>query len=288
VKHGAVLDFEFSAAVDLGGNGAEGKGRREMHPDLEKLIMLQAHDVEAKRLRDEMAALPKHVASLESKEKATEGQRAVVVDLIAKEEALRRRQESDVKDHQAKIARIRKQMDLATTTVQVTAFEHEIAFAQAEISKVEDAEIESMERSEGLESQRRLADEALVDATATLERERVRATETIALDKTLLADVEEKRKAERAEIGEAALSIYDRIAKAKGTAVAEALNQQCMACQMMLRPQRWNDLRDRNNEETMMTCESCGRLLYYDPARDSPQRKTVPVESIAASIIRSL
>ena len=288
MRYGAVLDFEFSAVVDLGGNGAERKERREMHPDLEKLIVLQAHNLEAKRLRDEMVALPKHVAALETKAKATEGQRAVIVDLIAKEEALRRRQESDVKDHQAKIARIRKQMDMATTTVQVTAFEHEIAFAQAEISKLEDAEIESMERSEGLESQRSLADEALADATATLERERVRATETIAQDKILLADVEEKRKAERAEIDESALSTYDRIAKAKGTAVAEALNQKCMACQMMLRPQRWNDLRDRNNEETMMTCESCGRLLYYDPARDSPQRKTVPVESIAASIIRSL
>jgi predicted nucleic acid-binding Zn-ribbon protein len=259
-----------------------------MHPDLEKLIVLQGHDVESKRLRDEMAALPKQVAVLETKAKAIDGQRAVIVDLIAKEEALRRRQESDVKDHQAKIARIRKQMDMATTTVQVTAFEHEIGFAQAEIGRLEDAEIESMERNEGLESQKQLADQALADATATLERERVRATEAVAQDRTLLAAVEEKRKTERAEIGETALSTYDRIAKAKGTAVAEALNQKCTACQMMVRPQRWNDLRDRDNEETMMTCESCGRLLYYDPARDSPERKTVPVESIAASIIRSL
>jgi uncharacterized protein len=259
-----------------------------MHPDLEKLIVLQGHDVESKRLRDEMAALPKQVAVLETKAKAIDGQRAVIVDLIAKEEVLRRRQESDVKDHQAKIARIRKQMDMATTTVQVTAFEHEIGFAQAEIGRLEDAEIESMERSEGLESQKQLADQALADATAILERERVRATEAIAQDKTLLAAVEEKRKTERAEIGETALSTYDRIAKAKGTAVAEALSQKCTACQMMVRPQRWNDLRDRDNEETMMTCESCGRLLYYDPARDSPERKTVPVESIAASIIRSL
>src|SRR5271156_4249921 len=146
-----------------------------MHPDLEKLIALQAHDVEAKRLRDEIVALPKHVVALETKAKATSGQRAVIVDLLAKEEALRRRQESDVKDHQTKIARVRKQMDLATTTVQVTAFEHEIAFAQAEIGRLEDAEIESMERSEGLESQKRLADEAFGDATATLEREKMRA-----------------------------------------------------------------------------------------------------------------
>jgi uncharacterized protein len=259
-----------------------------MHPDLEKMIVLQTHDVEAKRLRDEMVALPKHVAALETKAKATQGQRAVIANLIAKEETLRRSQESDVKDFQAKILKLRKNMDMATTTVQVTAFEHEIAFAQGEIGRLEDAEIESMERSEGFESQKKLADEAVTDATATLERERVRAAETVAQDKTLLAAVEEKRKAVRAEIGEAALSTYDRIAKAKGTAVAEALNQKCMACQMMVRPQRWNDLRDRGNDETMMTLESCGRLLYYDPARDSPQRKTVPVESIAASIIRSL
>jgi predicted nucleic acid-binding Zn-ribbon protein len=259
-----------------------------MHPDLEKLIVLQGHDIEAKRLRDEIAALPKHVAALEAKAKATQGQRAVIVDLIAKEEALRRRQESDVKDHQAKIDRVRKHMDLATTTTQVTAFEHEIAFAQAEISRIEDTELESMERSEGLEAQKVLADEAVTNATATLDRERIRAADTIAQDKTLLAAVEEKRNAERAGIGESALANYDRIAKAKGTAVAEALNQKCMACQMMVRPQRWNDLRDRGNDETMMSCESCGRLLYYDPARDAPQRKTVPVESIAASIIRSL
>jgi predicted nucleic acid-binding Zn-ribbon protein len=259
-----------------------------MHPDLEKLIVLQGHDVEAKRLRDEMTALPKHVSSLETKSKAVAGQRAVIVDLLAKEETLRRRQESDVKDQKAKIERTRKHLDLATTTVQVTAFEHEIAFAQAEISRLEDAEIESMERSEGFDAQKQLADEAVTDATATLERERLRAADTIAQDKVALAATEEKRKAVRAEIGEAALSTYDRIAKAKGTAVAEALNQKCMACQMMVRPQRWNDLRDRSNDETMMTCESCGRLLYYDPARDAPQRKTVPVESIAASIIRSL
>jgi uncharacterized protein len=259
-----------------------------MHPDLEKLIVLQGHDVEAKRLRDEMATLPKQVAALEAKAKATQGQRSVILDLIAKEEALRRRQESDVKDQQVKIGRLRKNMDLATTTVQVTAFEHEIAFAQAEVSRLEDAEIESMERTEGFEAQRQLANEAVTEADATLERERVRAAETIAQDKTLLAAVEEKRKSVRAEIEESALSTYDRISKAKGTAVAEALNQKCMACQMMVRPQRWNDLRDRSNDETMMTCESCGRLLYYDPARDAPQRKTVPVESIAASIIRSL
>lgn len=259
-----------------------------MHKDLERLIVLQRLDVEAKRLKDEVVALPKMVAALAAKLEALKGQRAVVVDLIAKEAALARRQESDIADLRVKIAKVKKQLDLATSTVQVTAFEHEISFAEGEIAKLEDAELEGMERAEALEKQRGVADEAIADAAATLERERTRAVATMAADKTALTAIEAEREAVRATIGEDALGTYDRVAKAKGVAVSEALNQQCTVCQMMIRPQRWNDLRERDNTETMMTCESCGRLLYYDPARDAPQRKTVPVESIAASIVRSL
>lgn len=261
-----------------------------MHPDIQKLMELQQMDVELKRLRDEMVALPKLVAQLATKATATVGQRAVVIDLIAKEEVLRRRQELDVKDHQAKIAKIRKQLDLATDTKQVTAFEHEIAFAQSAISKLEDEELESMERSEQLEAQKLLADKAVAEAEAKHTQERARAIATIAVDKTKVAEFEAARAPHRATIGENALSTYDRIAKGKGTAVAEALNQKCMACQMMLRPQKWNELRERDNAE-MMSCESCGRMLWYDPARDSPQRKPVVVEeqmSIAARIVRGL
>ena len=259
-----------------------------MHPDIERLMALQQMDLEAKRLRDEMTALPKLVAQLETKAKATVGQRAVVIDLIAKEEALRRRQESDVKDHQAKIAKIRKQLDNATDSKQVTAFEHEIQFAQAAIGKLEDAELESMERSEQLDAQKLLADKAVADAQAKHLQESERATATLAAHKTALAEVENRRKTQRATIGEDVLSTYDRLAKSKGTGVAEALNQKCSACQMMQRPQRWNDLRDRDNHE-MFTCESCGRLLWFDPARDAPQRKPAePEMSIAARIVRGL
>jgi len=261
-----------------------------MHPDIQKLYELQQMDVEAKRLRDEMIALPKLVAQLEAKAKATVGQRAVVIELIAKEEVLRRRQELDVKDHEAKIAKIRKQLDMATDTKQVTAFEHEIAFAEGAISKLEDAELESMERTDQLEAQKLVADRAVADAEAKHAQERARAIATIAADKTKLAQVEGTRTAQRGTIGEDALSTYDRIAKSKGTAVAEVLNQKCMACQMMVRPQRWNELRDRDATE-MMSCESCGRMLWYDPARDSPGRKPVQVEepmSIAARIVRGL
>jgi uncharacterized protein len=268
-----------------------------MHPDLEKLAVLQAHDLEAKRLRDQMAALVRQVADLETKAKAAVGQRAVIVDLIAKEEALRRKEESEIADLRVKLERAKKKLDMTTTTHQLEALEHETAFARSEISRIEDAELESMERGEALDAQLALADAAVAEAAATLERERTRATETTAADHAALLQVEAERTALRTEIvqsetGEASLASYDRITRAKGTAVSEALNQKCTACQMMVRPQRWNDLRDNSADaesaHTIFTCENCGRMLYYDPARDSPGRKPVQVESIAAQIVRSL
>jgi uncharacterized protein len=268
-----------------------------MHPDLAKLVVLQAYDNETKRLRDEVATLKKQIVSLETKATATVGQRAVVLGLIAEEEARQRREESEIADLRQKLERTKKKLDMTTTTAQLTALEHEAAFARSEISRIEDAELESMERTETLEGQRTLADQAVADAASALERERPRTEEGIASCHTALAELERKREALRSEIvqsptGDNSLGMYDRIARAKGTAVTEALNQKCTACQMMVRPQRWNDLRDNSEgsvaNETLMTCENCGRMLFYDPARDSPNRKIVEVESIAAQIVRSL
>jgi len=84
-----------------------------------------------------------------------------------------------------------------------------------------------------------------------------------------------EREALRREIGgsdkgEALLSSYDRVAKAKGTAVSEAVDHKCSACQMLVRPQRWNDLTGRDFSETIFNCETCGRMLFWDPRRDKP------------------
>jgi len=267
-----------------------------MHPDLALLVVLQTHDLEAKHLRDQMASLTKQIAALETKARATVGQRAVILDLIAKEEALRRKEEQETADLRTKLERNKKKLDMTTTTHQLEALEHEAAFIRSEIARIEDQELESMERGEALDAQLALANAAVDEAAATLERDRPRHTEAIARDQADRAELEIKRLARRAQIvqtdtGETSLANYDRIAHAKGTAIAEALHQQCTACQMMVRPQRWNDLRDNSADSesahTILTCENCGRMLFYDPARDSPQRKTVQSESIAAQIVRS-
>ncbi len=244
-----------------------------MHPDLERMIPLQGVDLELKRLREELAALPRHVAGLAALSAA--GQAAVLRldEQLAAEEKLRRSLESDIADRRAKGARARRQMDAATTAVQITALEHEIGFSLSEVTRLEDLELESMVRTETLTVERGRAAEDAAAAEARLERERMRAAETIERDQVAVVRLEGERTELRAGVSEGSLAMYDRVQKGRGTALAEGVEGKCSACQMMVRPQKWNDLRDRSDHESMITCETCGRLLWWDPARDAPQRK---------------
>jgi hypothetical protein len=56
-------------------------------------------------------------------------------------------------------------------------------------------------------------------------------------------------------------------AKRKG-AIAAAFDHKCSACNVMMRPQKYNEL--LSNSE-LVTCDSCGRILYHDTSREPEQ-----------------
>jgi hypothetical protein len=62
------------------------------------------------------------------------------------------------------------------------------------------------------------------------------------------------------------LQHYDRVAKHRGSGLAEARDHKCLGCQVMFRPQTFNEI--RSSSRTVI-CDSCQRILYYDPAHDT-------------------
>lgn len=260
-----------------------------MHPDLAKLIVLQRLDLDLGKLREEVDAVPGQIAALAANAAAAAAAQLQLEESLAKEEKLRRGQESEVKAQKERSARLRRQMDAVTTTAQAAALEHEISFIAAEIGRIEDLELDSMARSEFYEQQLPKARETVAASEANLERERTRGAEQLAAHQARLTALGQERGTLRGSVSESVLATYDRLARSRGTALSEGVDGKCSACQMKVRPQSWQDLRDRSRDDLMLTCDTCGRLLFWDPARDAPQKKPADrEESIAARIVRSL
>src|SRR5260370_17317349 len=110
---------------------------------------------------------------------------------------------------------------------------------------------------------------------AEIEKEKEDARKVTAEDQKKLSEWNAKRDGLRQGISEDILRHYERVAKFRGTGLAEVRDHKCMGCQVMLRPQTYNEVR---NGEKVMVCESCSRVYYYNPANEvKPEQEVVTV-----------
>jgi len=248
-----------------------------MNPDLEKLRTLQEADRELARLTAEIAALPKRMAAIEAKLADAKGRKEKAQAAIKAGESARRKYESDIQSQQQKISKYRDQMLEVKTNEQYKALLHEVEFAEKEIRNLEDKILEGMVDAEQRERDVKTADAELKAQTVEIDKEKEDARQRTEIDQKLSAELNRKRDELRASVDQDVLRHYDRVAKFRGTAISEAIDHKCSACQVMLRPQVYNEVR---SSDKVLTCDFCQRILWYDPSKEPeqaprPERKSI-------------
>jgi uncharacterized protein len=237
-----------------------------MLQDLALALRLQALDRKIASLENEIATLPKHVAEIEKKLEAHTRRLEADRAALAANQRDRKKLEGDIQVHEQKVSKLRDQMLQAKTNEQYRAFQNEIAYAEGEIRKAEDKILDFMEASEPLDKNVKAAEVDLKAQQQHVDREKTHARERTAVDQKELAEKQAERKATVEQIDPKLYAHYERIRKkTKNTAIADATEGRCAACQIALRPQFLQDLR---KGEQIMFCESCGRILTYNPVVD--------------------
>jgi uncharacterized protein len=234
-----------------------------MLPDLKLAIRLQEIDNHLAHLAREIAALPKHITEIEKKlishERKLEADRAA----LAANQKERKTCDSDIQAQEQKISKLKDQLLQAKTNDQYRAFQNEIEFCQKEIRRAEDRILELMNESEPLDVNVKAAEAALKAEKAGVETEKGQARERTAVAEKAAAELNKERSSMVSSITAAVYQRYERTRKGRrGIAVAEAVDGRCTACNLALRLQFYQDLR---RGEQVMVCESCQRILYYNP-----------------------
>ena len=235
-----------------------------MPSDLKLVIHLQDLDNQIGELQREISALPKHITkieiTLESHIRKLEADRAA----LSANQRERKSLEGDIQVHEQKMSRLKDQMMEAKTNEQYRAFQKEIEYCQNDIRKAEDRILILMEDSEPLENNVKVAEAALKEEKQKVESEKRETRSRTAVDEKALEELQAERQTIVRGLNPGVYAAYERIrAKRRGRAVAEALDGRCSACHLSLRPQFFQEL--RCGQDNVMFCESCGRILFYNP-----------------------
>jgi hypothetical protein len=247
-----------------------------VHPDLKTVLELQRIDSRIVELTAQIESLPTQIRELQKQIEEFLHAHEEHKHRLAENQKERRTLEADIKEIRELISRHKDQLYQVKTNEQYRAMLKEIEHEETRMRQMEDQLLEKMIEAEDL-------GKLVQEAAARVESEKARVAAAVRqLEDEQREDAEEKQRllVRRQEL-EAALSrevasLYERVRKARrGVAVAEAREGLCTACNVLLRPQVYNQVRTNT---AVITCDNCDRIIYY--VEPSPAAAAGPSEEI--------
>jgi len=141
---------------------------------------------------------------------------------------------------------------------ELSSLQHEVELLKNKRDRLETKDLEIMDQAESIEAGVAALKQELEETTTEWQREQEQLKkEKAALEKSL-SDLKQQRQAMATETDSQVLTLYDRLRKSKGWAVARVEQGICRGCRISLPSSELQQARSG----ALVQCGSCSRILY--------------------------
>jgi predicted nucleic acid-binding Zn-ribbon protein len=199
--------------------------------------------------------------TLRAKATATQAQLETAKTRVKQIESDRKRLELDVAARKTQIEKYANQQLQTRKNEEYRALAHEIDTCKADITKIEDGEIELMEQTEQLQKEIARLTRENDEAKKTVEGQITQFNQREENLKKELAELQQSRAELASAVDGSVLNRYERLFKSKGDMVVVGVHHGvCGGCHMKLPPQI---LVACKSDQEIVNCINCNRILYY-------------------------
>jgi len=227
------------------------------------LIEMQKCDDIIGRKEGLMQQLPQELSSLKENLAIANAHVDDIKKLLDENLKRQKLKELEIKENKEKIDKYKNQLLTIQTNKEYKALNSEVNHLENKNTKIDDDIIELMEEEAAFRSQ--LADEKEIQEKAKkqlLANEEKLKKKISEVEKDI-EEIREKRNNLAKDLPKAIVKRYAALIKTKNRkAVVFEENGSCSGCHYIIRPQLIIEI---NNGKTMVTCESCGRMLVTKP-----------------------
>jgi len=233
-----------------------------MQSDVELLLKLQVIDYDLGELERSKEYLPDMMNNLNNE--IEESQRKVDETSAALDQAKvnQKNLEIEISAREAELQKYQQQMMTIKTNKEYDALVTEIDVVKKDISAKEQELMTTMEQIEALEKE-------LPEAEAKAAQIKENNTKQLQILQDKIDSIGDKKSEKDnlrreiiSQVPKPVLSVYERVRKGKGnTVVVSVKKRSCSACHKALTPKLVQEIR---RGDGIHTCESCGRLLFWD------------------------
>lgn len=232
-----------------------------MFETIEKLLILQDRDQHIQRVENELDRIEPERQMLTDKTTGAQTSLDAAKHRVKQLESDRKKLELDVEAKKTQIEKYALQQFQTKKNDEYRALAHEIEVCKEVIVKLDDQQLELMEKAEGAQKEVGVANQAFQEAKKLMEGQVSDLTAREQNLKKELAELESNRQQLLSAVDESARSRYERLLKNKGTTVVVGVEHGvCGGCHMKLPAQVLLSCRA---QQELVTCINCGRILYY-------------------------